>query len=190
MMAYWKFYSKGAFFMQIIEDVSWWSYISKFESSMLCEILQIWKRCWYQSQLSAWWNWGNLFWAIKREVGWHTPNSLKDSNVPPNWKQWKGKESRHAPWFATLWKGKGACWSSGMGLGRINKLQLLKWTCIKSTQGGQCIVEAFLVLGRAMGNSYSQDSPRPRLGGNHHLPPYSILCTSPWGATSKWFFLF
>jgi hypothetical protein len=23
-------------------------------------------------------------------------------------------------------------------------------------------------------------SPRPGLGGNHHLPPYSILCSSPW----------
>jgi hypothetical protein len=26
----------------------------------------------------------------------------------------------------------------------------------------------------------SQDSPQPRLGGSHHLPPYSILCASPW----------
>jgi len=25
----------------------------------------------------------------------------------------------------------------------------------------------------------SFDSPRPRLRGNHHLPPYSILCSSP-----------
>jgi len=32
-----------------------------------------------------------------------------------------------------------------------------------------------------MGNSNSQDSPRPRLRGSHHLPPYSILCTFPWG---------
>jgi hypothetical protein len=38
-----------------------------------------------------------------------------------------------------------------------------------------------LVLGRATGNSNSQDSPRPGLGGSHHLPPYSILCTSPRG---------
>jgi hypothetical protein len=29
-----------------------------------------------------------------------------------------------------------------------------------------------------MGNSDSLDSPRPGLGGNHHLPPYSILCSS------------
>ncbi len=27
-------------------------------------------------------------------------------------------------------------------------------------------------------NSDSLDSPRPGLGGSHHLPPYSILCSS------------
>jgi hypothetical protein len=32
------------------------------------------------------------------------------------------------------------------------------------------------VLGQASGNTTSLDSPRPRLGGSHHLPPYSILC--------------
>ncbi len=26
---------------------------------------------------------------------------------------------------------------------------------------------------------YTQDSPRPRLEGSHHLPPYSIFCSSP-----------
>jgi hypothetical protein len=36
-----------------------------------------------------------------------------------------------------------------------------------------------LVLGRVTGNTDTQDSPRPRLGGSHHLPPYSILCSSP-----------
>jgi hypothetical protein len=38
-----------------------------------------------------------------------------------------------------------------------------------------------LVLGRATSNLDTQDSPRPRLGGSHHLPLYSILCSSPWG---------
>jgi hypothetical protein len=36
-----------------------------------------------------------------------------------------------------------------------------------------------LVLGQTMGNRNTQDSPRPGLGGSHHLSPYSILCTSP-----------
>jgi hypothetical protein len=40
-------------------------------------------------------------------------------------------------------------------------------------------VGALLVLGRAMGNSDSQDSPQLGLGGSHHLPPYSILCGCP-----------
>jgi hypothetical protein len=35
------------------------------------------------------------------------------------------------------------------------------------------------VLGRATGNTDTQDSPWPGLGGSHHLPPYSILCSSP-----------
>jgi hypothetical protein len=26
----------------------------------------------------------------------------------------------------------------------------------------------------------SHDSPRPKLGGNHHLPPYSNFCVCPW----------
>jgi hypothetical protein len=34
------------------------------------------------------------------------------------------------------------------------------------------------VLGQATGNLDSLDSPRPRLGGSHHLPPYSILCSA------------
>ncbi len=34
------------------------------------------------------------------------------------------------------------------------------------------------MLGQATGNMDTQDSPRPGLGGNHHLPPYNILCNS------------
>ncbi len=37
------------------------------------------------------------------------------------------------------------------------------------------------MLGQPTGNTDTQDSPWPGLGGNHHLPPYSILCTSPRG---------
>jgi hypothetical protein len=35
------------------------------------------------------------------------------------------------------------------------------------------------VLGPVTGNTDTQDSPRPGLGGSHHLPPYSILYDSP-----------
>jgi hypothetical protein len=35
------------------------------------------------------------------------------------------------------------------------------------------------VLGRTTGNTDTQDSPRPGLGGSHHLPSYNILCGWP-----------
>ncbi len=34
------------------------------------------------------------------------------------------------------------------------------------------------MLRQATGNLDSLDSPQPGLGGSHHLPPYSILCSS------------
>jgi hypothetical protein len=52
----------------------------------------------------------------------------------PNKKQRKGKESRHTPWFTALWRGRGACWSSRMGLGRFDKLYLFTRACTKPTQ--------------------------------------------------------
>ncbi len=39
--------------------------------------------------------------------------------------------------------------------------------------------KSLLVLGQATGNTDSFDSPRPKLGGSHHLPPYIILCIAP-----------
>jgi hypothetical protein len=35
-----------------------------------------------------------------------------------------------------------------------------------------------LGVGTSHGHLDTLDSPRPRLGGSHHLPPYSILCNS------------
>jgi len=36
-----------------------------------------------------------------------------------------------------------------------------------------------LGVGTSHGHFDTQDSPRPGLGGSHHLPPYSILCNAP-----------
>ncbi len=85
-------------------------------------------------------------------------------------------------------RGRGACWSSGMGLGRVDKLHSLTRAYTPPTQSGQCIIIAPLVLGQAIGNMDTLDSPQPELGGSHHLPPlqYTLwLATKP---TSKWFF--
>jgi hypothetical protein len=43
-------------------------------------------------------------------------------------------------------KGRRACWSSGMRLGRVDKLHSLTRACTQPTQGGYYIVVAPLVL--------------------------------------------
>jgi hypothetical protein len=47
-----------------------------------------------------------------------------------------------------------------MRLRRIDKLQLLTWTCTKPTQGGKCIVGAFLVLGQATTKATKMQVPK------------------------------
>ncbi len=41
------------------------------------------------------------------------------------------------------------------------------------------LLEHFLCTDEPRANTDSQDSPQPELGGNHHLPPYNILCAWP-----------
>jgi hypothetical protein len=45
-----------------------------------------------------------------------------------------------------------------------------------------------LGVGTSHGHFDTQDSPRPGLGGSHHLPPYSILCVSPQRLHANGFF--
>jgi hypothetical protein len=77
-------------------------------------------------------------------------------------------------------RGRGACWSSRMGLGRIDKLHSL--TRLHTTHT-RWLVHSWSTFGlrRAIGTTDTQDSPWLELGGSHHLPPYNILCTSPRG---------
>jgi hypothetical protein len=42
-------------------------------------------------------------------------------------------------------------------------------------QVGKCVVRAFLMTNESRAYTNSQDSPWPKLGGSHHLPPYNIL---------------
>ncbi len=42
-------------------------------------------------------------------------------------------------------------------------------------------MERFWCIDSPQANTNSQDSPRPRFGGNHHLPLYSILYAWPRG---------
>jgi len=51
-------------------------------------------------------------------VCWHTPKLLNVFNCESKGEQQKEKELGPAPWFTSL-RGRRACWSSGMRLGRL-----------------------------------------------------------------------
>jgi hypothetical protein len=79
--------------------------------------------------------WRNSCWKQQKwRLIWSTPNSSKDPNVGPSRKQRKknGVEVRSLA-HNTL-RGRRACWSSGMGLGRVDKFHSLTRACIKPTQ--------------------------------------------------------
>ncbi len=108
------------------------------------------------------------------------PQLFKGPKCGPKQETTEEKEVEARSLAHNTLRGRRACWSSGMGLGRVNKLHSLTWACTQPTQSGQCIVGTPLVLRRATSNMNTQDSPRPKLGGSHHLPLYSILCISWW----------
>jgi hypothetical protein len=74
---------------------------------------------------------------------------------------------------------RGVCWKLQVRLGRWTTY-LVTRSCIKTNHK---LVSPHsgspLVLGQTTGNTDSLDSSRPRLGGSHHLPPYSIFYVCP-----------
>ncbi len=84
-------------------------------------------------------------------------------------------------------RGRGACWSSRMGLKRINKLQLLTQTCTKATRDVQCIVGALSGLGRTIGNFGFIKLITTRTWGKPPPSPFQYILQLSTGATSKWF---
>jgi hypothetical protein len=84
------------------------------------------------------------------------------------------------------WEGRAE--SSGIKLGR-RTTYLATGSCI--TTNHKLVnphLGSPLVLEQATSNTDSLDSPWPRFGGSHHLPPYSILCACPWDLHSNGFF--
>jgi len=69
------------------------------------------------------------------------------------------------------WRGRGACWSSGMGLGRIDKLYSLTWVCMKPHKVVRTDSSPFSV-GTATGElGLTLTHHTPGLGVSHHLTP-------------------
>jgi len=85
---------------------------------------------------------------------------------------------RGAPDFQHQKRVEGHARSPGIRLGRGIRLSSLNLHPKPTTRGLVNIREHPWVLGQATG-ILTQNSPRPGLEGSHHLPPYSILCSSP-----------
>jgi len=104
--------------------------------------------------------------------GW-THSRVHQSVVAESW------DSKGAPDFQHYKGVEGRARSPGIKLGRgtnrssLNLHPQTNHTGLVSHSGTPLGVET------SHGHFGPQDSPRPRLGGNHHLPPYSILCNAP-----------
>ncbi len=76
-------------------------------------------------------------------------------------------------------EGKGACWSFEMGTGMNDKQ--VNYSHKPNNKLVNAQLEHFLCTNEPHVYTNSKDSSWPRLGGSHHLPPYSIFCYQPRG---------
>ncbi len=82
-------------------------------------------------------------------------------------------------WLPTLERGRGLSWEP-MDQTRKKVQQIKLESAPKQTT--HVVSSHFrtpLGVGTSHGHFGSQDTPRPGLGGSHHLPPYIILCDAP-----------
>ncbi len=63
-----------------------------------------------------------------------------------------------------------------MGLRRLTSNSFIHMDLHKPNKLVSAQLEHFWYTDEPWANSNSQDSPQPKLGGSHHLPPYNILC--------------
>jgi hypothetical protein len=103
-----------------------------------------------------------------------------DSIVSPKVKITKRGRVGRTLWLVTL-RGRGAGWSSRMGLGRATSGSIIDVNLHKlNNKLVNAKFEHFWCMEESRANTNSQDSPQPKLEGSHHLPSYSILCAWPW----------
>ncbi len=78
-----------------------------------------------------------------------------------------------------LQRGRGACQKSRDQTGKRD--QIVKLESASKTNHKRVSLHSGTPLGVGISHGHfdTQDSPRPGLGGSHHLPPYGILCSSP-----------
>jgi hypothetical protein len=113
---------------------------------------------------------------------WCTPKLLNGLNC-----EFKGENNeRRRSWGAfpnsQHFEGRGACWGFEMRLGWTTRSSIIHMDMYKpNNKLVSTELEHFWCTNEPWANTDPQDSPRPKLGGSHHLPPYSILCAWPWG---------
>jgi hypothetical protein len=109
---------------------------------------------------------------------WRTPKFL----VRPTWgsKYVKLRKVRtwSRSWLPAL-KGEGRAKSPGIRLGRETIILLHGPTSKTNHKLVKTHSASFWCWDKPRATLDSLDSPRPELGGSHHLPPYRILCIAP-----------
>jgi hypothetical protein len=112
------------------------------------------------------------------------PSSLLD----PKWVQLCGKAEVTGTWCRSQLPalkgggaggGEGRAESSGIKLGRGTLLIYSVLHPKPTTSWLETHSAPFWCWDKPWATLDSLDSPRPGLGGSHHLPPYSILCVAP-----------
>jgi hypothetical protein len=113
---------------------------------------------------------------------WCTLKLLDGLNCKSKAKNNERKRSWGTPPGSQHFKGRGVCWSSGMGLRRLIRKSLTHTNLHKPNNN--LLVNAYLehlwCTDEPRANTDSQNSPWPELGRSHHLPFYSILYAWPW----------
>jgi hypothetical protein len=109
-----------------------------------------------------------------------------DSIINPIMKTTKGKGvGVHSLACNTLGV-KGRVSASRWGLGRVTSKLIIHTDLHKpNNKLVSAHLKPFWCTDEPQANTDSQDSPRLRLGGNHHLPPYSIIYALAMGRTPK-----
>jgi len=113
----------------------------------------------------------------KKNGGWCPPSSLMDSTMSPKVKTTEGEGVRVCSLARNISGVKGCVGAPGWGLGRLTRNSITHMDLHKPNNK---LVSAQLEHFGAQTN-YEQTqthkiSPRPKLGGSHHLPSYSIFC--------------
>jgi hypothetical protein len=110
------------------------------------------------------------------------PNSLMGSTVNLKVTPMEAEGARASSLACNTSRVEGRVGAPGWGLGRLIRKLITHTDLHKSNHElVSAWLEPFWCMDEPWAITNSQDSPWFGLRGNHHLPPYSILCAWPWG---------